>query len=182
MTTVHLLRHFETAVEEDVPVEEWELSPAGEDAMEELLVADWIQDLDHVYSSPEPKALRTARAVAEKAGCELVRLEGLREVDRSGEGFIEDHDEYVSMVHRYLQSPTIGFDWEDRRAVIERTREALAAIDPTDAEVLVVGHGMQFTTMLAPLSEQDPATFWDELGFGERITHDLAELRTALGP
>jgi len=180
MTRVRLLRHFRTTVDADRPVEEWELTEDGEEAMAALLEADWIDGLDRVYSSPEHKALRTARAVAEEAGCPLVESEELREVDRSGEGFIEDHDAYVQMVHAYMREPTVPFDWEDRRDVEERSRAFIERIDADDDTVLVVGHGMQFTTMLAGLSDRLRAGFWDELGFGEVITYDLGELRDAL--
>lgn len=177
MTTVHFLRHFRTEIDEDRPVDEWELTDDGEEAMEVLLEEDWIGELDRVYSSPEHKALRTARAVADVAGCPLVEVEELREVDRSGEGFIEDHDEYVRMVHEYLREPTVPFDWEDRRDVEQRVRGFLRKVSVVDEDVLVVGHGMQFTTMLAGLSERSRTGFWDELGFGAVITHDLEELR-----
>lgn len=177
MTTVHFLRHFSTEVDPDRPVDEWELTDDGEGAMRALLEEDWIEELDRVYSSPEQKALRTARAVADVADCPLVEVDALGEVDRSGEGFIEDHDEYVRMVHEYLRGPTVPFDWEDRRDVEDRVRGFLEGVSVVDDTVLVVGHGMQFATMLAGLSERSRVEFWDDLDFGAVITHELEELR-----
>lgn len=180
MTRITFLRHFETRVDEDTPVSEWDLTDDGEKAMEELLDSDIITDLDRVYSSPEHKALRTARAVAEESGTPLQEIDALQEVDRSGEGFIEDHDEYVQMVKQYLRNPTVPFDWEDRKQVEHRIKRFLETVDTTDDRVMAVTHGMFLSTLLPRLEGEDPYEFWQDLGFGETIEAEHTDLKNAL--
>lgn len=182
MTEIVFLRHFETDVDEDVPAEAWELSAAGTEAMRDLLQSDIVQGIDRVYSSPEHKALRTARAVAETAGIPLEAVDALREVDRSGEGFIEDHDEYIRMVRDYLQNSTVPYQWENREAVEDRIRTFLETVDTRDDRVMAVTHGMFLSTLIPRVRGTDPFTFWKELGFGAIITADHEELVTAMGP
>jgi len=180
MTQILFLRHFETHVDKTTPVSQWELTEAGEAAMHELLDSDIITDLDRVYTSPEQKARRTAQAVAKEVDAPLEKVEALHEVDRSGEGFIEDHDEYVRMVGQYLQNPTVPFDWEDRTQVEARIKTFLETVDASDDRVMAVSHGMFLSTLLPPLDDTNPYTFWQHLNFGETIEADLNELRNTL--
>lgn len=180
MTRILFLRHFETQVDEDKPVSEWDLTEDGEEAMAELLDSDIIAGLDRVYSSPEHKALRTARAVADEVGAPMEEVEAIEEVDRSGEGFIEDHDEYVRMVGQYLRNPTVPFDWEDREHVEDRIRTFLETVDTADDRVMAVSHGMFLSTLLPRLEEKDPYEFWQDLGFGELIEVEHEALLEAI--
>lgn len=135
---------------------------------------EFLASLTAVYSSPEPKALGTAERAADLADV-TARVDGrLREVDRSGEGFVGDH-EYRRMVERYFRDPAVPFGWEDRRDVERRVRGFVAGMD-ADGELLVVSHGMLLTTMLAPLRERDSFEFWTDLAFGELLQVDAAEL------
>jgi len=176
MTTVVCLRHFETAVDPDVPPSEWTLSEEGEAAQAEFLERDLVDDVDAVYTSPEPKARGTAEAVADRADV-LVRVdERLREVDRSGEGFIEDQSEYDEMVADYFRIPETPFDWEDRLDVQARIHRFVRDLDTDHDTVLLVSHGLFLTTMLADIFEADRFEFWQDLEFGETLEVDSETL------
>lgn len=177
MTQIVFLRHFETKIEEDRPVSEWGLSEEGKEELQNLLETNILGGLDRVYSSPEHKALKTAQEISQQASIPLVQIEELREVDRSGEGFIEDQEEYVQMVETYLRNPTVPFKWENRNEVEDRIRKFLDTVDTSDERVMAaVTHGMFLSTLLPRLSDSDPYTFWQNLRFGETIKANHKEL------
>lgn len=180
MTRIVFLRHFETEVDEDIPVSEWELTADGEAALQRLLERDAVGDVDRVYSSPEQNAHHAAAAIAEANGVPLETVDALHEVDRSGEGFVPDHDDYVDMAERYLRYPTVPFDWEDREAVAARAATFLDAVDTADDRVVAVTHGLFLATVVAPMEGVDRVAFWSDLEFGETVGAEYGELVDSL--
>ncbi len=176
MTRIVFLRHFETEVENDRPAAEWQLSEGGKQAMLRFLKENDFSDLDRVYTSPERKAKVTAEAVAEQAGVELVETETLAEVDRSGEGFIDDHDRYLEMVQTYLKNPSVSFNWENRSSVKQRIKKFVENVRKSDERVLAATHGMFLATLLTQIRDTGPYPLWQEIEFGELIELSRNEL------
>lgn len=180
MSTVICLRHFETEVDPETPPSEWTLSEAGRAAMEAFVAGDTAADVDVVYTSPEQKALGTAEAVADDRDADLRVEDRLREVDRSGEGFIEDEAAYEELVEQFFRAPEVAFDWEhrlDAEARIYRFVADLAAEHDGDDTVLLVSHGLLLSTMLAPVFDRDRYEFWRDLEFGAVKRTDVGALR-----
>ncbi|QGA80313.1 histidine phosphatase family protein [Candidatus Nanohalobium constans] len=159
------LRHFQTELEPGTPVSEWRLSEKGRKEMQKF-VRENNFDIDIVYTSTERKAVKTARRIAEKADAELVKTELLCEVDRSGEGFVEDHDRYVNLVEDYLNGGKKA-DWEDQEEMRERFHEF---IEMAEGNSLAVTHGI-FLSLNVP--EYEKVDFWHELGFGQIVHYDF---------
>ncbi|MGH8207510.1 MAG: histidine phosphatase family protein, partial [Steroidobacteraceae bacterium] len=65
---VVLIRHAEPEIEPAIPAAEWRLSAAGREAAESLAGSLSEYSFERVTSSPEPKALETAQAIAAKLG------------------------------------------------------------------------------------------------------------------
>ncbi|MFB6203413.1 MAG: histidine phosphatase family protein [Candidatus Nanohaloarchaea archaeon] len=165
MTEIKFLRHFQTQVQPGKPASDWPLSESGEENSKEF-VENRLPWVDAVYTSTEEKAMRTARAAAEKLDVEMVKTDLLAEVDRSATGFIEDHDRYVEMVREYLSGRETR--WEDREEVRERFRGFLEKVEEESDhdEVLAVTHGM-FLSLNVPHGKN--FEFWENLEFGELI-------------
>lgn len=176
MTRIVFLRHFETQIDEEKPVSEWGLTEGGERAMQKLLQSTTIDGLRRVYSSPEHKARYTAQAVAAKQDIDCRTVDVLRKADRSGEGFIEDPDEYVRMVGELLRNPTVPFEWEDRIDVENRIRTFLDTVGPDEGRVMAVSHGIFLSVLFSRHRDEKPLAFWKGLDFGETIEVDRAEL------
>lgn len=176
MTRIVFIRHFETRIEEEKPVSEWELTEDGEKAMQKLLDSTVINGSTGVYTSPEHKAHRTAQAIAAKQDIDCRTVEELREVDRSGEGFIENQNEYRRMVGELLSNPTVPFEWEDRKDVERRVRTFLDTVGPNEGRVIVLSHGLFLTVLLARFRGKEPLAFWKDLEFGEIIAVNRADL------
>lgn len=160
---MRFLRHFQTEVEPETSVSEWELSDEGRKASQKF-VENHSFSVDKVYTSTEPKAVQTAEKIAQQADAELVKTELLCEVDRSKQGFVEDHDRYIELVEDYLSNGSEA-DWEDQEKVKERFKEFLKE---ADQESIAVTHGL-FLSLNVP--EKDKVDFWKNLEFGELIDY-----------
>jgi len=88
-TTLYLLRHAESSPSADIPEPDWPLSPAGEEQARSLCDILPALNIDHIYSSPYPRAVATAAPFAERAGLTVATAPDLRE-RRLTEGFIDD--------------------------------------------------------------------------------------------
>lgn len=175
MTEVVFLRHFQTRVEPDVPAAEWELSADGEAAEEEWLDATDLNRFAAVVSSPEPKALHTAEQIADRPGLDVTVLDGLAEVDRSGEGFVNDHETYLAMARTWLDGDA-DFDWEPHGAVQDRTRDVLDRLAEMEGPVLAVTHGLWMAALRAWVEDVEPYPLWQEMSFGETWTVDTGDI------
>ncbi len=160
---MRFLRHFQTEVEPETPVSEWELSEEGKQASQEF-VENHSFNIDKVYTSTEPKAVKTAEKIAEEADAELVKTQLLCEVDRSKEGFVEDHDRYIELVEDYLSGRSEA-DWEDQEEVKERFKKFLKE---AEQESMAVTHGI-FLSLNVP--DKDKVDFWKDLEFGEPVDY-----------
>lgn len=143
-----------------------------------FLCRDIVRSSGLIYSSPEHKALSTAERAAEIADAPLHVTEALQEVDRSGEGFVDDPATYAEMAKLYFSRSEISFDWENRRDVERRITRFVNDIETECDPILIVSHGMLLTTMLAPLFGQDRFEFWKKLAFGEMIQIDYSCLNS----
>ncbi|MEZ5594987.1 MAG: histidine phosphatase family protein [Pseudomonadales bacterium] len=79
MTTLILIRHAESQPSADVAEPDWPLSDKGVVQASDL--ADQLEDfgIEHIYSSPFPRAIATVHPLATRLGFEPVRLPDLRE-------------------------------------------------------------------------------------------------------
>lgn len=155
------LRHFQTKVDPETPAAEWKLSSEGRTKMERFLDSNQL-DVNTVYTSTETKAIETAEKLAEQADAKLVKTSLLREVDRSKEGFVEDHDYYIELVEDYLTNGSEA-DWEKQENVKKRFQNF---IEQADENSIAVTHGLLLSLNIA---EDDKVGFWKDLGFGEVI-------------
>jgi 2,3-bisphosphoglycerate-dependent phosphoglycerate mutase len=116
-----LVRHAAVVVDPAVPSRDWRLSEDGRVAAAALSLPT-----GPALTSPEPKALETARL----AGLDARVDERLREVDRPWSS------DYPALVERYLGGEEVP-GWEPRTAAIERMRAALDGF-----EGVAVSHGL----------------------------------------
>lgn len=159
------LRHFQTQVDPETPVSEWTLSEEGRKRSEEFVKNNDF-NIETVYTSTEPKAVQTAEKIAEKADAELVKTDLLCEVDRSEEGFVEDHDQYIKLVEDYLSGGSEA-DWENQEEVKQRFQEFM---EKAEEASIAVTHGL-FLSLNIP--ENDKVEFWNNLGFGEILSYSF---------
>ena len=114
----HFLRHAEPDLRPDVSGHEWGLSEQGRletRQLAEKLSRDGSTRLSRVWSSPEPKALETARIVAETIGLPLTVEPDLRE-HQAPDLPLMAPAAFASLVGRFLASagehPLGAESWE----------------------------------------------------------------------
>ena len=155
------MRHGPPLVDRSVPAREWRLDPARHDQVRQL--ADRLPQDAEWFSSPEPKAVETARLLTRSP---VTIVPALREHVRDSSDWIDDFD---SVVQRAFAHPDLtAYDgWEPlarcRDRVLEATRALLAA--HPDRDLVLVGHGTAWTALVAGLTESEPdLDRWRELG------------------
>lgn len=163
--TVFLVRHGRPVVDHAVPAHEWELDPAGFDAVWAL--RDRLPQGAAWFSSPEPKAVATCQLLTEG---DVGILEGLREQVR-GAGHLAD---FEAVVQRAFDRPDeAAYDgWEPlarTRARLVQTVTGILRTHPGQ-DVVLVGHGTAWTLLAATLTGAAPdLDRWRALGMPDVI-------------
>lgn len=167
-----LVRHAMAIADPAVDPARWELGPAGRAAAADLAIRARLGDVHAVVSSPEPKALATAEALAGRIGLAVEADERLVEAHRPwvGEG-------YRAAAHRYLGGAAPD-GWEPRAEVAARIEAAIADRRADDGEVVVVGHGLSLSLHLEAALPKgfDAYGFWCRLAFPDAWRLDRGAL------
>ena len=172
MRALYLVRHANVEIDPDVPAPRWRLSDKGQSDAARLAGASSWRQLALVASSPEPKALETARPIAVAAGLHVRVDADLREVERSPA--LMSRKEWRETVDTYLRSGLPG--WEAPDAAAERLAlrvDALAA--EADGSIGVVSHGTVLTLFLAARAGRPPSLAdWSAIPLPGVCVFDLA--------
>jgi broad specificity phosphatase PhoE len=158
---LYLVRHGRPIVDRARPAHEWELDPAyAEDvrAMRGGLpgVAAW-------FSSPEPKALATARLLTDE---EVEVVDDLREHERQTADWIDD---FEAVVRRAFEDPSVPAHagWEPLADTRRRVVTTVAGILDRcrDRDVVLIGHGTAWTLVGSAFTGEAPdLDRWARLG------------------
>jgi broad specificity phosphatase PhoE len=147
-----LIRHAHVAIDPAVPPDRWALSDAGRQAATALRRIPAVAQVMRFFSSPEPKAVTTARAIAGDRPVELV--DELRELDRGSVGWLASAEEYAALVAQVLQAPSASIcRAEPAGMALDRFARAVDAIvwgDPGGNNA-IVSHGIVLTLYLSAL-------------------------------
>lgn len=177
MRRLHLVRHGLPAADSTRPAREWPLDPQGYDAIATLRDSGRLPAHARWFSSPEPKALETARRLT-TADVEVVP--DLREHERAATRWFKDREEWASLVARVFAEPDQAAypGWEPlavtRARVAAAVRRILAA--HADADLVLVGHGTAWTALRAELTGTDPdLRAWADLLMPDVWTVTLSE-------
>ena len=174
MSWLRYVSHPDVAVDPEVAVERWTLSPHGERRAARLREQPWVPEVRRIVSSEETKAIRTAEILAAHLGLGVEVLDGSGENDRSATGFLPSA-EFEVMADRFFAHPEqSAAGWE--RAVDAQTRitGALAPVlaEAARTETVVVGHGGVGTLWYCALTDQEISRRHDQPGQGHYFTVD----------
>lgn len=148
---IYLVRHARTQPTNEEAAR-WPLSDEGR--QQAALLADhpcW-RDIAAIISSPEQKALDTARPAAERHNLPLHIDERLRELRRPAVWVSQER--YEQIVFQVFAEPERSIaGWEPADAVLRRMLAALneALATRPEQSVALVGHGLAFSLLLANL-------------------------------
>ncbi len=164
---LYLVRHAWT-MPTGPDAHQWPLSPEGKAEARQLAHADFWNDVDVLYSSPEEKAIETVRIAAQQYGLEIQLDERLGEV-RHAPGWVDD---YEALVWRYMEDEKSPPEtWEPVAEVRRRLTACIRDIERHHAgqRVAVCSHGLALTLLVGTLDGivGGPFTTWHLMGFGQ---------------
>lgn len=160
MGELHLVRHGRPLVDAAVPPTTWHLSPDAGAALGELRASGALPEHGRWFSSPEPKAHESARLLTDSS---VTVYDALGEVARP-----RWLDDFPERVRRGFAEPDVPAapGWETYTAARQRIARAVRKLrDGLDGvDVVVVGHGMALTLLVAELTGAPP-----DVGAWERL-------------
>jgi broad specificity phosphatase PhoE len=151
---VHLVRHGRSTQDWGRPPHEWGLDPRGHEDVDALRRSGRLPERAVWFSSPETKALETARRLTEAP---VTVVPELREHERHCTTWIAD---FPSVVRRAFDQPDEPAypGWEP----LTRARDRLMSVVPAllaahaEEEVVLVGHGTAWTLLASELTGTPP--------------------------
>ncbi len=147
-----LVRHGRPLIDRSAPAHTWPLDPAYADDVRAL--ARLLPVGGRWFSSPEPKAIATARLLHDG---QVTVVDDLREHERRSTDWVED---FAATVRRAFDRPDESAHpgWEpleDCRLRVAAAVGHLRAAHPVD-DLVLVGHGTAWTLLVAALRGAAP--------------------------
>jgi broad specificity phosphatase PhoE len=152
--TLFLVRHGRPVIDPSVPAAQWPLAPDARD--EVLRLRHRLPGTATWFSSPEPKALGTARLLTDD---DVTVDRALAEHRREATVWVDDVDAWRSLVRRVFTDPDVAAHrgWEPLTATLDRLLPAVRRILAAHAgDVVLVGHGTAWTALRAALTCTPP--------------------------
>lgn len=165
--TVVLVRHAESKADPEIPAARWTLTPRGVEQARALGARLAGRSPAHCLSSPEPKALQTAAALAGPRGLDVREVSGLREHERADVPFYPSREDFVRRVTELFERPDeVVFGSESAAAALRRFSRALSgAVESREGTILAVTHGTVMSLFLEPCLGRRGPEIWAELGW-----------------
>jgi broad specificity phosphatase PhoE len=174
MTWLHLVRHGLPDIRRQLPAHEWTLSPDAQAGLLTLRDSGVLPVGAVWFSSPEPKAMETARFLADGV---IVIRDGFREQVRSARWL--SRGDLRSAVRRAFENPHQAAlpGWEPldrtRRRVTSAARYLIQSLAPT-AQVVATGHGTGWTILVSELTGSAPdLEAWEHMLMPDHCAIDL---------
>jgi broad specificity phosphatase PhoE len=175
MTCLHLVRHGQPEIRQQLPAHEWKLSPNARQQLLALRESGVVPADAAWFSSPEPKAMDTARFLGNGA---ITSVEGFREQVRSAIR-LDNEVELRSAVRRAFENPHLPAlpGWEPldrtRRRVIAAAHHVIETATPM-AQVVACGHGTAWTVLVSELTGCAPdLEAWEGMLMPDHFALDL---------
>jgi broad specificity phosphatase PhoE len=174
VTVLHLVRHGQPDVQRLLPAHEWRLAEQARGEMLALRESGALPASASWSSSPEPKAVETARFLADG---EIVTVHAFREQIRSG-NWLESEAEYRNAVRtafEHPQSPALP-GWEPLDRTRERVTSAVLHLvaNASRPQLIAVGHGTAWTVLVSQLTGSAPdLDAWESMLMPDHCVLDL---------
>ena len=164
-----LVRHAQSAPDSSTHQSEWGLTAQGEQSCYKLAEFLSAQNVSHIYSSYEKKAIQTAEFTSHHLGCTSTFVNGLEEQNNDGMGWFESADDFKAAVQKLFEQPNQPlFGPETAVQAAARFAKTLLAISrkhEPDARIAIATHGRVMTAFLQSYGVVDPIPFWRTLTF-----------------
>lgn len=179
MRRLLLIRHSESAAVEGVPPDRWGLTEEGRRRCAALAERLRGHDLDAIVASHEPKAVETARLVAERLGLGWRTEAGLHEHERDAMPWLGRELWEARIAELFRRPGARVFGRESARAALERFAGAVERVVAARlaGDVAIVTHGTVRTLLVARHNPVDPFLFWRALAMPDLVELELPRYR-----
>ncbi|APD06869.1 hypothetical protein UJ101_01350 [Flavobacteriaceae bacterium UJ101] len=165
MKSILLLRHYKTIIDEKVPSSLWTLESNYLNKM-----PSFSKQADIIYTSPEPKALITAKLISERFKIDYIIEPKLSEISRDQGGFVKNYNDTVKQYFQEKDRFDNKYMWEDYLSAEKRIYHFLKDLsDKKHNYPLIISHGMLISILYSQIKKVDTYRFWEELNFGEEL-------------
>jgi broad specificity phosphatase PhoE len=172
-----LIRHSVSEPRPEVPAAGWHLAADGAARARDLSQLLHPDGATAVFTSFEPKAVETARALAERWGIGVVEVPGLHEHERPEATWMA-HDVFERTVHDLFARPgdlVFGAETADQ-ARLRFTRAVMRLVAEATGDIVIVTHGTVMALFVSHVTGTDPFTFWKRQAMPFAVTLRLPEL------
>ena len=180
MRKLILVRHSLPEIAPNVPPDQWVLSERGRRLCKTLVARLAIHNPHHIVSSRQPKALETARIIADTHGTPLEQRDDLHEVDwRANVGFLTK-EKYETTIASFFQNPDeVAFGRETANEAHQRFSRALSHVfdEHSQGNLVVVAHGIVIALFVSRAARMDPYPLWKRLGTPFFVALSLPKLK-----
>ena len=180
MRKLILIKHARPQMTEGLPSDEWPLSAEGRAACGPLAEVIRPHDPRLIVTSREPKALETARLVADALGRPVAEAADLHEHDRGNVPIMQTR-EFISMMALFFKDPqrlVLGRETADQAARrIERAIDAVLLSRPGTENLAIVTHGTVLALFAAAHGAGEAFQLWRQLGLPSAIAFSLPDYR-----
>ncbi len=179
MQSLILVKHSLPKIEPEINAHNWVLSEEGRSRCIPLAgrLAAWSPDF--VVSSPEPKALQTAKLVASRLDLPIEIEANLHEHARRTVQF-SSQDGFQAKIARFFQRPDeLVFGEESAEQAYQRFEGAVERVKEqnSDQNPLIVAHGTVISLFVARKCGFDPLSIWQQLGLPSYVVLSIPEMK-----
>jgi len=176
--TVLLVKHAQPEMHASATPREWVLGARGEEQSRDLARRLRPYLPISIVSSPEPKAVQTARIVAGELGVHFQTLDGLEELDRPSLPIAsrDEHHQVNAPIFETRSLPVLGRESAD--AALHRFNAALArafTVTAASQPVVAITHGTVISLFVEQQTGRSAFEIWKSLECGEFITLEVAD-------
>lgn len=176
MTRLILVRHSLPAIDPAIPAPDWRLSDEGRHRAEVLAQRLTGHDPGRTVSSPEPKALETARIIHAHSAHrseQVTIVPDLREQERRRAPYLTPQAFQEAVIASLRRPDEVCFGEESAAAARQRFAAAIAdqlAATPPEQTLTVVTHGTVLALYVAAVTGIDAVNLWRRLGLPSYVT------------
>lgn len=174
MQRLVLIRHAEPEIEAHVPASSWRLTARGEASTRRLATELAALAPDRLITSPERKAVETARVAADALGLPIAEDDRFAEQGAGPDEFIEDYREFRARVREFFSRPgEVVWRRESAQAARERFNAGVDDLVAAGGTPVVVTHGRIMSAWLAAFTGGDAWDIWTGLRMPDLLDVDV---------
>ncbi len=158
------ITHPQVIIDAKTPIDQWQLSKDGLEAVERLSQLQFWDDVNKIYSSKETKAFQVAEIISKKFNIAYEAYENFNELDRQSTGLLPINKYMEAVKFTYENFDTSYKGWETLESSYNRNTKQLTGIinGNKGKNIVIIGHGSAGTLIkcfikgIKPSFSEDP--------------------------